>query len=298
MFFKKIARIGAKLGLGKSQNFVDLYEEMLSKIGSGIRAEYVEIEGQKLFLDKEDSLMLSIKNNDHEKLETACLKHIIKKGDNVIDLGANIGYYTLISAKLVGESGNVFAFEPDPSNFEILLKNIKENKHKNVTPVQKAVSNNSGKINLYISKRNYASHRIFDAGDNRESIEIDVITLSDFFKKIKMSIKFIKMDVEGAEGATLLGASEIIDNSKDLIIMMEYFPKFIKKFGMNPEEILKLLIEKNFKIFHINQKKNKLEPITLTKFIEEFNEDRKNYANILCIKGNENLIQGLQNIKI
>ena len=297
MFFKKIAKYGAKVGLGKSQKFVNLYEEMLSKIGKGIRSEYVEIEGQRLFLDKEDSLMLSIKNNDHEKLETEYLKYIIQEGDTVIDLGANIGYYTLIFAKLVGESGHVFAFEPEPSNFELLSKNIKENKHENTTLIQKAVSNKNGKINLYVSKRNFASHRIFDAGDKRESIEIDVITLDEYFKQIKNTIKFIKMDVEGAEGATLLGASKIIENSKDIIIMMEYFPKFIKKFGMISEEILKSLIEKNFKLFNINHKNKKLEPIILTKFIEEFNEERKNYTNLLCIKGYEPIIQDLLSIK-
>ena len=105
------------------------------------------------------------------------------------------------------------------------------------------------------------------------------------------------MDVEGAEGATLLGASKIIENSKDIIIMMEYFPKLIKKFGMIPKEILKSLIEKNFKLFNMNQKNRKLDRIILTEFIEEFNEEKKNYANLLCIKGNDSLIRDLLSIK-
>jgi FkbM family methyltransferase len=297
LFFKKIATYGAKVGLGKSQKFVNLYEEMLSKIGMGIRSEFVKIGEQKLFLDKEDSLMLSIKNNEHENLETEYVKRIIQKGDTVIDLGANIGYYTLIFAKLVGKLGHVFAFEPEPSNFELLSKNVKENKHENVTLVQKATSNKNSKIKLYVSKRNLASHRIFDAGDKRKSIEIDVITLNEYFKKNTNPIKIIKMDIEGAEGATLLGASKIIENSKDIIIMMEYFPKLIKKFGMIPKEILKSLIEKNFKLFNMNQKNKKLDRIILTEFIEEFNEEKKNYANLLCIKGNDPLIRDLLSIK-
>lgn len=297
MFFKKIAKYIAKLGLGRSQRIANLYEEMLSKIGEGVRSEFVMMDGQKLFLDKEDSLMLSIKNKEHELTEIKYLKQIIKKGDNVLDLGANIGVYTLIFAKLVGESGHVFAFEPDPSNFELLSKNVKENKHENTTLVQKAVSDKNGKIDLYVSKRNFASHRIFDAGDNRESIEIDVTTLDEYFKKNEKPIKFIKMDVEGTEGATLLGASKILENSKDIIIMMEYFPKFIKKFGMIPEKILKSLIEKNFELFNISQKNKKLEPIILTEFIKEFNEEKKNYTNLLCIKGSESILQDLLSTK-
>ena len=264
---------------------VNLYEEAFSKINSGVRSEYIEIDGQKLFLDKEDSLLLSTRKNNYDKFEVECLKQIIKKGDIVVDLGANIGYYTLILAQLVGKSGHVYSFEPDPSNFEILSKNVKENKHEHVTLVQKAISDKNSKIKLYVSKRNLASHRIFDAEDKRESIEVDVTTLDEYFKKFKKPIKFIKMDVEGAEGATILGASKIIEDSKNLVIMMEYFPKWIKKFGDVPEEILKSLVGKKFKLFNINKKNKKLDPILITNFVEEYNEQKKNYTNLLCVKG-------------
>ena len=291
MIFKLIAKYIAKLGLGKSQKVVNLYEEILSKMGNGIRSDFIIMDGQKLFLDKEDSLMLSIKNNDHELTEIKFLKQIIKNGDTVLDLGANIGVYTLIFAKLVGKSGHVFAFEPDPTNFEILSKNVKENKHENVTLVQKAVSEKNDKIKLFVSKRNHASHRIFDSEEKRNSIEVDVITLDTYFKKNKNPINFIKMDVEGVEGATLLGASNIIKNSKDLVITMEYFPKWIRKYGMNPEEILDSLIEKKFKLFNINQKERKIFPINLKNFVKEYNEQKKNYTNVLCVKGKEYAIK-------
>ena len=285
LLFKKISKYCAKLGLGRSQKIVNLYEETFSKISSGVRLEYIKIGGQKLYLDKEDSLLLSTRKDSYDKFEIECLKRIIKKGDIAVDLGANIGYYTLILAQLVGEFGHVYAFEPEPSNFELLSKNVKENNHNHVTLVQKAVSDKNSKINLYVSKRNLASHRIFDGEDKRESIEIDVITLDEYFKNFEKPIKFIKIDVEGAEGATLLGASKIIKNSKNLVIMMEYFPKWIKKFGDIPEEILKSLIEKQFKLFNINQENKKLDPIVLTNFIEEYNEQKKNYTNVLCAKG-------------
>jgi len=275
----------SKLGLGRSQKMVNLYEEIFSKINSGVRSEYVEIDGQKLFLDKEDSLLLSTRKNNFDRFEIECLKQLIKEGDTVVDLGANIGYYTLILAQLVGKSGHVYAFEPDPLNFEILSKNVKENKHDNVTLVQKAISDKNGKVKLYVSKRNLASHRIFDAEDKRKSIEVDVTTLDEYFQKFEKPVNFIKMDVEGAEGATILGASKIIEDSKNLVIMMEYFPKWIEKFGDVPEEILKSLIEKKFKLFNINKKNKKLDTILITNFVKEYNEQKKNYTNLLCIKG-------------
>ena len=264
---------------------VNLYEEIFSKINSGVRSEYIEIDGQKLFLDKEDSLLLSTRKNNFDRFEIECLKQLIKEGDTVVDLGANIGYYTLILAQLVGKSGHVYSFEPDPSNFEILSKNVKENKHDNVTLVQKAISDKNGKVELYVSKRNLASHRIFDAEDKRKSIEVDVTTLDEYFQKSKKLVKFIKMDVEGAEGAAISGASKIIQDSKNLVIMMEYFPKWIKKFGDVPEEMLRSLVEKKFKLFNINQKNKKLDSILITNFVEEYNEQKKNYTNVLCVKG-------------
>ena len=140
-------------------------------------------------------------------------------------------------------------------------------------------------MKLYVSKRNLASHRIFDAEDNRESIEIDVTTLDEYFKEFEKPINFIKIDVEGAESAALLGASKTIENSKNLVILMEYFPKWIKKFGDIPEEVLKLLIEKKFKLFNVNQINKKLDSIVITNFIEKYNEEKKNYTNVLCVKG-------------
>ena len=264
---------------------VNLYEETFSKINSGVSSEYIEIDGQKIFLDKEDSLLLCTRKILYDRFEIECLKQIIKNGDIVVDLGANIGYYTLILAQLVGKSGHVYAFEPDPSNFEILSKNVRENKHDNVTLVQKAISDKNGKVKLYVSKRNLASHRIFDAEDKRKSIEVDVTTLDEYFQKSKKLVKFIKMDVEGAEGAAILGASKIIEDSKNLVIMMEYFPKWIKKFGDVPEEILKSLVEKKFKLFNINAENKKLDSILITNFVEEYNEQKKNYTNLLCVKG-------------
>ena len=107
-----------------------------------------------MFLDSNDSLRLSI-NGTYSEYETDVMKKIVKKGDVDLDLGANIGYYTLIFAKIVGKNGKVFAFEPDLTNFTLLKKNVEINGYKNVVLINKAVSDKTGKLKLFLNERNH-----------------------------------------------------------------------------------------------------------------------------------------------
>jgi len=166
---------------------------------SHLKTTFAEVDGHKMFLDSKDSLSLSI-YGIHEPLVTELVKKEIKKGNVVLDIGAHIGYYTLIFAKLVGEEGKVFAFEPDPTNFSLLKKNVEINGYKNVELVQKAVSNKNGKIKLYLSEENSGDHRIYNSHDGRKFIEVEAIRLDDYFKNYNGAIDFIKMDIQGAEG--------------------------------------------------------------------------------------------------
>ena len=137
-----------------------------------LKSNYVEINGQKMYLDSSDSLRLSI-NNTYEEFETEIVKKIIKSGDIVLDIGANIGYYTLIFAKLVGNSGKVFSFEPEPTNYELLQKNIMINEYTNVDFFRKAVSNSNQTTKLFLDEKNKGGHTLIDKIDARTSIEIE-----------------------------------------------------------------------------------------------------------------------------
>ena len=79
-----------------------------------------------------NSLVCTSRRGSYEPLETETVKREIKKGNVVSDIGANIGYFASIVAKLVGEEGKVFAFEPDPGNFALLERNVQTNGYKYV----------------------------------------------------------------------------------------------------------------------------------------------------------------------
>jgi len=211
------------------------------------------------------------------------VKKEIKNGDVVLDLGAHIGYYTLIFAKLVGDEGRVIAFEPDPSNFALLKKNVEINGFKNVELVNKAVSNQTGPARLYLSKHSAVAHRIYDVNDGCKSIEIEAIRLDEYFINYKGRVDFIKMDIQGAEGAAIQGMKGLLKNN-DLKLVMEYSQKRAVHFGMSSQEYIKLLGEYGFKIFDIDEKERKIELFSPEPVIVINSSLKKNRTNLLCLK--------------
>jgi len=211
----------------------------------------------------------------------------IKNGNVVVDLGANIGYYTLIFARLVGKEGKVFAFEPEPSNFNLLKKNLEINGYKNVVLVNKAVSNKTRKTRLYIHEESSSGHVIFDTRMNRESIEIDSVRLDDYFDDYNGKINFVKIDVEGAELGVIKGMSSILQKMDDIKIMTEFFPYALKKCGTEPEEYIRLLEEFDFKVNYLDKKQRKMFPVELNELLKRYKPEKENGTNLLCVRGTQ-----------
>jgi len=245
-----------------------------------IKKDFIEdIEGHYMLLDSKDSLSLSVFKT-FEPLETEVVKKEIKEGDVAVDIGANIGYYTLIFAKLVGKKGLVYAFEPDLDNFEILKKNIKLNNYNNVILINKAVSNKNGKLKLYLSEKNLADHYSFDSNDGRKSIDVDCVSIDEYFRDIK--IDFIKMDIQGYEYIVFDGMRETLKNNNDLKIVTEFYPMGIFLSGRNSKNYLKALLSYGFNITNINEEDNKIEELDINKVLKKYNIKEKNFTNFLC----------------
>lgn len=248
-----------------------------------LKSDFAIVLGHKMFLDSKDSLDLSI-NGIFEEYETELVRKEIKRGNVVLDIGANIGYYTLIFAKLVGEDGKVFAFEPDPTNFALLKKNIEINGYKNVVLVQKAVSDKSGKIKLYLSESNEADHRIYDSRDGRKFVEIEGVKLDDYFKNYDGKIDFIKMDIQGAEGRAVQGMTDLLKKNKNIKVTSEFWPIGLKRSGVDPADYLKLLLAQGFKLYEINEQKKLLHPANIANMLKTYVPEKENYTNLLCVK--------------
>ena len=217
---------------------------------AAIRPEATTVMGHKMYLDAADSLLLSMRGV-YEPEETKLVQRLVHPGDIVIDIGANIGYYTLQFAKLVRSAGKVIAFEPDPENFELLRRNVEINGY-NITLERRAVSNRSGRVQLYRSPLNTADHRIFDSRDGRLSVEVDAVRLDDYLGDLDR-VNFIKMDIQGAEGVALDGMIALLERSPGVKILSEFWPEGIAACGTSPDWYLHTLTRLGFKLFDVNE---------------------------------------------
>lgn len=247
----KIIKTVAKPLRGYDLNRFRLIRATLNLTLKYLKPKYVRIEGNTIFLDREDSLRLSIVGV-YEPTMVGIFKEKIKKGDTVVDIGGHIGYYTLLAAKLVGEKGKVFSFEPDSTNFELLKKNVGFNGYSNVTIINKAVSEKTNKMKFFLSSNNDAHHSLVDNGGSRD-IMVDAISIDDYFDKEIPKVSVIKMDVEGGEYSAILGALGVIDKNKNVCLFTEFSPEALKRAGRSPKLYLDLLRSHGFKLFNIDE---------------------------------------------
>lgn len=235
------------------------FKIIIKKTYQILKPDFAVVQGHKMFLDPKDSLSLSI-NGVYEKLGTQIVINEIKTGDVVIDIGAHIGYYTLIFAERVGEKGSVFAFEPEPSNFYLLTKNVTANNYHNICLEQTAVSDADGECTLYTFQTSSGANRIYQSTNKKyeksKPVIVKTTNLDNYFKyhPLKDRINFIKIDVEGAEYKVLKGMENIIKTNNNLKLLMEFNPDYLRNADADPESVLNFLKKENFFIFFIDEK--------------------------------------------
>lgn len=219
----------------------------------------------------------------YERGTTRLFKETIGEGMVVVDIGANIGHFTLIAARLVGNKGRVFAFEPEPHNFDLLVKNLELNRYSNVIPVPKAVSNRNGRARLYLDKINWGEHSLSKQCPthfNGVSVEVEIQTLDDFLKDYDGKVDFIKIDAQGAELAIIQGMTNVIKNNRDLKMVVEFWPEGLRHFGSSPEELLNALVSYGFKLYQIDEHKESLTPVNVASLIKKYYS--RGYTNLLA----------------
>ncbi len=206
--------------------------------------------GFDIYLNPEDNYMSPLIGitGTYEPEVTRIFKMVLKEGDTVIDIGANVGWFTLLAARTVGETGRVISFEPDPENFALLTKSVQRNEFPNVVLFKEAVSDIDGirRLNLNGSGNSGAHSIVRDFGGG--SIPVQSSKLETVAERLNLDlIDLIKVDTEGAEPQVVSGMRSLIDDGKVLRMIIEWNPK---EWGTS-SELLSLLFE-TFHVYRVN----------------------------------------------
>ena len=213
-------------GLAKGKSLkVTLYTKRMNdwiRTKSFYEVHPKRIFGFQIYLNAKDMSPISSSIATLGWFNLACselLRKFLKPGMTFVDVGANIGYYTLLAEKSVGSSGLVIAFEPEPKNFGLLSKTISVNNLSNVRAYQQAVSDEEGEVDLFLSEEaNPEAHKLSpQLGINK--IKVPSITLDGLYALLgQKRIDFIKIHV-GVEPQILHGAKKLLEEQRPIIMM-------------------------------------------------------------------------------
>lgn len=231
------------LRLNLLNNSVIKFAEWMYRLPSYLKPKwYLNMDGHNIFMNERDGSMVSIlkdyiavKKNFGlwEPETTKIVKDNVKLGDVCLDVGASIGYFTLLFSRLVGKNGKVLSFEPTTNQIPYIKENIRKNGYSDIAEV----------FNVGAWDKSDQVMLPLNAGVKYDSkcVAIDDILESRGIKKVD----FIKIDVDGPEPKVLKGLIRTIERNPNLKMVIEFYPKYIKDAGCDPAEF-QIIIDKYF----------------------------------------------------
>lgn len=177
----------------------------------------------------------------------------VSVGQTVLDIGANVGLYTLLLARQVGTTGRVIAFEPGPKSYSLLVQNIALNGYTNVCAENVAVSERAGTVDLYVCRTGESDNRIagtLNPTDNWDKMSIRSIDIDTYLDQNGIAeVDFIKMDIQGAELFALRGMEQTLRRSPNVQMIMEYSPNGLSFTGASAASVLADFERGGFRLF-------------------------------------------------
>jgi FkbM family methyltransferase len=249
---------------------------IVNKIIMMMIPEKLELQDGIIYLNKKDAVISgALMFGVYENNEINSWRNKIKDSSVVLDIGGNIGIYTL-TASAKAKRGKVICFEPEQDNISLLKKSIKENNMTNITLVEKCVGDVSGSAVLGISKYNKGKHSLLQSeiGENIQNVQIT--TIDEEVEKLGLErVDYIKIDVEGWEAKVLKGMEKTI-NQFHPEILFEFAPQRIKESGMDPVEFIVDIRNKGYVFYNAEISDNKeysieqVKKLSDEKFIDTF----------------------------
>ena len=234
--------------------------------GSGIRIVPGDQLSRALFI-----------SGSYEPNTLSVLRRLLRPGDVCFDVGANAGVVTLAASQWVAPGGHVYSFEPSEREFGRLVDNLELNAVSGVTPVRAALCDRSGRVSLRVAASSHGGLNTlgdrfaYDGVDVAAVEDVEALTLDEFVERHAIArIAAIKLDVEGAEGAVLLGGRRVLQEQRPALIV-EIFAKALAANGWTVDDLQRLLRQARYRTFLIDDTTAALTPIEELRDIGERN---------------------------
>jgi len=225
-----------------------------------MESESVVVDGVTVMFSPQDKGGVAAflrKNGNYEAALGDFFKNALSSGDTVLDIGANIGFFSVFFSKWVGDTGRVLAFEPEPNNREFIRANLSNNSRHNVTVFSTAVSDKAGETTFYVDPAFWGVHSLGrkNVANSAVEMQVETVALDEFLPaKLGKSERFVaKLDTQGAEPLIFKGGERMFrDRCK--LLAFEYWPFGVKTMGFEPEDSIKMLYDLGFSLSTVPKK--------------------------------------------
>jgi FkbM family methyltransferase len=212
--------------------------------------------GSKMTLDTSDFLQRTLfAAGDFEPQIRQVIQKRLKPGDTFVDIGANVGFYSLCASKAVGPSGKVFAFEPAPATMSVLRTNISLNRAKNIQATQVALSDHTGETKLFLDTTNNSGATSLRASQNAsQAVTVMLDSYDQYAAQHHIPTPaLVKIDVEGAESQVLRGMSNLLSQTDRPAMVIEISELSLTQIGSSKEELFAIMVKNGYRSTLLSQ---------------------------------------------
>ena len=176
-----------------------------------------------------------------EPYESRLVLDSLQPGGVFLDVGANLGYFSLLAATRVGPTGRVIAVEPDPDNFSLFQHSVAHNGLSDVVQAHRlALSDRDGEARLYLSEDNRGDHQVFATGEARKSVPVTLRRGADLLDAVKARIDLVKIDTQGSEYDVVEGLLPVLVRCRPRLLV-ELTPLSLRQCGSSGSKLIERL---------------------------------------------------------
>jgi FkbM family methyltransferase len=244
----------------------------------------IDFRGARIALNQDDAIVSgSLALGCYETFVTDVLEALLRPGMIFFDVGANIGMYTALGARIVGPTGRVIAIEPGPVNVAVIQETVRLNKFENVTVSARAAGDRAEQVSLYLCSDNPADHRLHDSTGSRRQVMVETVTLDALAVECGVErADVVKVDTQGSEAAVFAGMTQLLAAKPAPVIVAEFWPWGLTQAGADPRALLNRITAAGFLVYEIDGDRRTILPCPDLAALAQLNLERQHVNLLLC----------------